>query len=53
MQGERHPAKIALRDARENAIDRLTRAFVADEVSLEEFESAGGLEGYHYELIMD
>jgi hypothetical protein len=38
MQGERHPAKIALREAREEAIDRLTRAFVADEVSLDEFE---------------
>jgi hypothetical protein len=38
MQGERHPDKIALREARESAIDRLTRAFVADEVSLDEFE---------------
>ncbi|HVW24639.1 MAG TPA: DUF1707 domain-containing protein [Polyangiaceae bacterium] len=38
MKGERHPAKLALREARENAIDRLTNAFVGDELSLEEFE---------------
>jgi len=38
MRGENHPAKLAVRDARQRAIDRLTSAFVADELSLEEFE---------------
>ncbi len=38
MRGESHPSKVALRDARKAAIDRLTAAFVADQLSLEEFE---------------
>jgi hypothetical protein len=38
MRGESHPTKIALRNDRQSAIDRLTAAFVADELSLEEFE---------------
>jgi hypothetical protein len=38
MRGDNHPAKLAVRDARQRAIDRLTSAFVADELSLEEFE---------------
>lgn len=38
MRGDNHPAKLAVRDARKLAIDRLTSAFVADQLSLEEFE---------------
>jgi hypothetical protein len=38
MRGDNHPGKLALRDARQRTIDRLTSAFVADELSLEEFE---------------
>ncbi|HEX4336457.1 MAG TPA: DUF1707 domain-containing protein [Polyangiaceae bacterium] len=38
MRGDLHPSKLALRDARTSAIDRLTAAFVADQLSLEEFE---------------
>jgi hypothetical protein len=38
MRGELHPSKLALRDARQTTINRLTTAFVADELSLEEFE---------------
>jgi hypothetical protein len=38
MHGDLHPSKLAVRDARKSAIDRLTTAFVADELSLEQFE---------------
>ena len=38
MRGDNHPAKIAISNARKQTIDRLTTAFVADELSLEEFE---------------
>ena len=38
MQGDQHPDKVAIRRAREAAIERLTAAFVADELSLEQFE---------------
>src|SRR5262245_2666176 len=38
MQGDNHPSKTLLRIARQAAIDRLTAAFVADELSLEEYE---------------
>src|SRR5258706_10488237 len=38
MQGDNHPSKMLLRTARQAAIDRLTAAFVADELSLEEYE---------------
>jgi hypothetical protein len=38
MRGDNHPAKIAISTARKQTIDRLTAAFVADELSLEEFE---------------
>jgi hypothetical protein len=38
MRGENHPAKVALSNARKRTIDRLTAAFVADALSLEEFE---------------
>jgi hypothetical protein len=38
MRGDLHPSKIAVRDARRSTIERLTTAFVADELSLEEFE---------------
>jgi len=42
MRGELHPEKIALREARERTIERLTSAFVADELSLDEFEERVG-----------
>lgn len=38
MRGDNHPAKVAISAARKQTIDRLTAAFVADELSLEEFE---------------
>jgi hypothetical protein len=38
MQGDNHPSKTLLRTARQATIDRLTAAFVADELSLEEYE---------------
>ncbi len=38
MRGENHPSKIGLRDGRERTIERLTAAFVADELTLEQYE---------------
>jgi hypothetical protein len=43
MQGERHPALVALREAREAAIEHLSFAFAQDQLSLEEFERRVGL----------
>src|SRR5579859_7414183 len=39
MQGDAHPAKIALRERRERAVRRLTESFARDEIGLEVFES--------------
>ena len=38
MQGERHPARVALRDARERVLERLSEGFTQDELGLDEFE---------------
>ena len=38
MQGDQHPAKVALRQARETTIEQLSDSFSRDELSLEEFE---------------
>jgi hypothetical protein len=38
MQGDQHPAKVALREAREATIDQLSEGFARDELSLTEFE---------------
>ena len=38
MHGDQHPAKVALREARETTIEQLSESFARDELSLEEFE---------------
>ncbi len=38
MYGEQHPARVALREARETVIGELSESFAHDELSLEEFE---------------
>ena len=39
MQGERHPARLAVTDAREQILEQLSDAFAKDELGLEEFEA--------------
>ena len=39
MQGERHPAKLAVTEARERVLERLSEAFAKDELGLDEFEA--------------
>jgi len=38
MQGEQHPARVQLREAREETIEQLSQSFARDELSLDEFE---------------
>lgn len=38
MDGEQHPARVALRQAREDTIEQLSGGFARDELSLDEFE---------------
>ncbi len=38
MHGDEHPARVALRQARETTIEQLSDSFARDELSLEEFE---------------
>ena len=39
MQGERHPARLAVTEAREQILEQLSDAFAKDELGLEEFEA--------------
>ena len=39
MQGERHPARLAVTEARETVLEQLSEAFAKDELGLEEFEA--------------
>ena len=39
MEGDAHPAKLAVRDRRDRVISRLTESFARDELGLEAFES--------------
>lgn len=39
MYGEQHPARVALREARETTIEQLSESFAKDELSLDEFEA--------------
>jgi hypothetical protein len=39
MQGDAHPAKLAIRDRRERVIAQLTESFAQDELSMEVFET--------------
>ena len=38
MQGEQHPARVQLREARDETIEQLSQSFARDELSLDEFE---------------
>jgi hypothetical protein len=39
VQGEKHPARLAVTRAREQALERLSEAFAKDELGLDEFEA--------------
>jgi cell wall-active antibiotic response 4TMS protein YvqF/uncharacterized protein DUF1707 len=39
MKGDRHPARLAVTEAREQVLERLSDAFARDELGLEEFEA--------------
>jgi hypothetical protein len=39
MKGERHPARLAVTEAREQVLEQLSDAFAKDELGLEEFEA--------------
>jgi hypothetical protein len=39
MKGERHPARLAVAEARERVLERLSDAFAQDQLGLEEFET--------------
>ena len=39
MKGERHPARLAVAEAREHVLARLSDAFAQDELGLEELEA--------------
>jgi hypothetical protein len=39
MKGERHPARLAVAEARERVLERLSDAFAQDQLGLEEFEA--------------
>ena len=39
MQGERHPARLAVTEARGQILEQLSEAFAKDELALEEFEA--------------
>jgi hypothetical protein len=39
MEGERHPARLAVSEAREQVLEQLSDAFAKDELGLDEFEA--------------
>jgi hypothetical protein len=39
MKGERHPARLAVTEAREQVLEQLSEAFAKDELGLDEFEA--------------
>src|SRR5882672_1996556 len=39
MEGERHPARLAVSQAREQVLEQLSDAFAKDELGLDEFEA--------------
>src|ERR1051325_8160731 len=39
MKGERHPARLAVAEARERVLERLSDAFAQDQLGLDEFEA--------------
>jgi hypothetical protein len=39
MKGDRHPARLAVAEAREQVLERLSNAFAQDQLGLEEFEA--------------
>ncbi len=39
MKGDRHPARLAVAEARERVLERLSDAFAQDQLGLEEFEA--------------
>jgi hypothetical protein len=40
MEGQRHPARLAVTEAREQVLEQLSDAFAQDQLGLEEFEGS-------------
>ena len=49
MQGERHPARLAVTAAREQVLEQLSEAFAKDELGLDHYEGRR-FPGWHHHI---